>query len=108
MHGDGERAEPGPLVIVELVDGQQVRAEFLGRIRQPSGDWWCELRLTLWAQAQLPDQTIAAAPSSVAFRAPAARVTPIEGTDYSAVPTRRAGPPVRDRLAAELTGKWFL
>ncbi|MEU2856709.1 DUF6233 domain-containing protein [Streptomyces syringium] len=100
--------EPTPQVWVELADGQSVTAEFLARIQQRSGEWWCELRLTVWAELHLQDGKVVPEPCEVVFKAPARLVTPIDGTDYSAVPTRRPGPPTRDRLAAEFTGRWSL
>ncbi|GHC44835.1 DUF6233 domain-containing protein [Streptomyces cinnamoneus] len=99
---------PAPQVWVELPDGQTVTAEFLARIQQPSGEWWCELRLTVWAELHLQGGKVAPEPCEVLFKAPARLVTPIDGTDYSAVPTRRPGPPIHDRLAAEFTGRWSL
>ncbi|MEV5242579.1 DUF6233 domain-containing protein [Streptomyces cinnamoneus] len=104
--GPGRQEAPGPLVWVELADGQTVTAEVLTRIRQRSGDWWYELRISLWAELHLPDGKTAPEPCAVTFRAPADKVTPIEGTDYSKVPTERPRPPTRDRLAAELTGRF--
>ncbi|MEV4441329.1 DUF6233 domain-containing protein [Streptomyces sp. NPDC049577] len=98
---------PAPAVWVELPDGQSVTAEFLARIRQPSG-WWCELRLTVWGELHLPSGDLVPEPCEVVFRVPAGMVTPIDGTDYSTVPTRRPGPPSRDRLAGEFTGRWSL
>ncbi|MEV5241944.1 DUF6233 domain-containing protein [Streptomyces cinnamoneus] len=100
----GGQEAPGPLVWVELPDGQTVTAEMLARIQQRSGEWWYELRISLWAELQLPSGKTAPEPFAVTFRAPAGKVTPIEGTDYSAVRTQRPRPPTRDRLAAELTG----
>ncbi|MER5781315.1 DUF6233 domain-containing protein [Streptomyces mobaraensis] len=102
------RDDPAPSVHVELPGGQVVAAEFLARIQQPGGEWWCQLRLALWAEVQLPGGKVAVEPVETVFTVPARLVTPIEGIDYSSVPTRRPGPPPRDRLAAELTGRWSL
>ncbi|MCF3105458.1 hypothetical protein IPZ58_28275 [Streptomyces roseoverticillatus] len=100
---------PAPQVWVELADDQSVTAELLARIKQPSsGEWWCELRLTVWAELHLEGGKVVPEPCEVVFKAPARLVTPIDGTDYSAVPTRRPGPQTHDRLAAEFTGRWSL
>ncbi|MFI0742531.1 DUF6233 domain-containing protein [Streptomyces sp. NPDC021100] len=66
----------------------------IARIRQRAGDWWYEVRIDLWSQAQRPDGSPAVEPSPVVFRVPARLVTPIDGSDYSCVPTRRSDAPV--------------
>ncbi|MFI0914243.1 hypothetical protein [Streptomyces abikoensis] len=99
---------PSPQVMVELVSGEHVAGELLAWIRQRSGDWWCELRITLWAELRLPGGEIAAEPKEVTFRAPARLVSKIGGTDYSRVPRRRVAPPSLDQMATEFPGRWSL
>ncbi len=101
---------PGPPVWVELPDGQSVTAQFIGRLQRlgPGGGWWCDLLLPMWSEVQLPD-AITVEPDSAVFRVPARLVTPIEGTDYSGVPTRRERLPQRrgpHPSAAALPGRW--
>ncbi|KAB7832517.1 DUF6233 domain-containing protein [Streptomyces mobaraensis] len=102
---DSGPASPAPRVWVELPGEASVLAELLARIRQRSGEWWCEVRLDLWAQAQRSDGTPTVEPSPTVFPVPARLVTPIEGTDYTAVPTRRPGP-AGDDPAGESGLQW--
>ncbi|MGK3110634.1 DUF6233 domain-containing protein [Streptomyces sp. WAC05858] len=100
---------PGPPAWHELADGQSVTAQVIGRIHRPGpgGGWWYELRLPIWAEAQLPDR-ITVVPDSVVFRVPARLVTPIEDIDYSGVPTRRERPPGRPprSIPPAPAGRW--
>jgi hypothetical protein len=104
-----EPEKPGPPVWVELSDGQSVTAQLKGRLQRlgPGGGWWCDLLLPVWAEVQLPDR-VTVEPDSLILRVPARLVTPIEGTDYSAVPTRRERLPTRlPRLSpAAPPGRW--
>ncbi|MDW6066415.1 hypothetical protein SAZ11_62505 [Streptomyces sp. FXJ1.4098] len=102
---DPERDRPGPTVWVALPDGQSVTAQCIGRPQRlgPGGGWWCELLLPVWAEVQLPDR-ITVEPDSAVFRVPAHLVTPIEGTDYSTVPTRRERLPPRPPRPPRLGG----
>ncbi|MEU1376861.1 hypothetical protein ABZ442_24830 [Streptomyces triculaminicus] len=43
-------------------------AEVVTRIQQRSGDWWYELRISLWAEPQLPGGKTAPEPFAVTFR----------------------------------------
>ncbi len=67
---------PGPPAWHELVDGQSVTAQVIGRIYR----------------LQLPDRSTVV-PHEVVCRVLARLVTPIEDIDYSGVPTRRERPP---------------
>ncbi|MEW2577787.1 DUF6233 domain-containing protein [Streptomyces syringium] len=107
-----EEDAPAPPVRVELPDGSTATAQILAHIRLgPQGPWWCRLRLDVWSRAPVGDGTTAE-PHSVVFEAPAAKVSPIEGIDYRAVP-RRTGPAAQRRKAAPAPGggaedlKWW-
>ncbi|MET9648557.1 DUF6233 domain-containing protein [Streptomyces syringium] len=107
-----EEDAPAPPVRVELPDGSTAAAQILAHIRLgPQGPWWCRLRLDVWSRAPVGDGTTAE-PHSVVFEAPAAKVSPIEGVDYSGVP-RRTGPAAQRRKAAPAPGgvvedlKWW-
>ncbi|MEU5431433.1 DUF6233 domain-containing protein [Streptomyces olivoreticuli] len=90
---------PAPPVHVALPDGSTATAQILAHLRLgPQGPWWCRLRLDVWTRAPVGDGTTAE-PHSVVFEAPATKVTPVEGTDYSGVPRRLAPAPRRQRPA---------
>lgn len=79
-------AQAGPWAVVLLPDGQRLRAVVTGRTRLPDG-WWYELEAILWERVELPGGLHRAEPRPVALSAPADLVEPLEGEDYSRVPT---------------------
>ncbi|MFF5131090.1 DUF6233 domain-containing protein [Streptomyces syringium] len=94
-----EEDAPAPPVHVELPDGSTATAQILAHLRLgPKGPWWCRLRLDVWSRAPVGDGTTAE-PHSVIFEAPASKVTPIEGVDYSGVPRRSEPAPQRKKPA---------
>ncbi|MBL1120595.1 hypothetical protein JK364_51175 [Streptomyces sp. 110] len=100
---------PGPPAWVELADGQSVTAQVTARLdrRRSGSGWWYELRLPMWAEVRLPDR-VTVEPDAIMMCVPARLVTSIEGTDYSAVPTRWERPPARPPRSspAAPTGQW--
>src|SRR5689334_21531487 len=87
-----ETSEIGPLTYVRLPDGQVVQAMVLRRIRDFDGSWWYQPNVSLWAGVETRSRAqnrLAGEPTPTQFLAPATAVTPIDGQDYSAVPTWR-------------------
>ncbi|WP_405734749.1 DUF6233 domain-containing protein [Streptomyces sp. NBC_01537] len=80
----------GPLVRLELPDHQHVCAVVRKRRQEPDGSWFYWVELPLCAVAEACGR-FTAQPSPSVFAAPAAACTPIEGQDYSGVPTERLG-----------------
>ncbi|CAM5678938.1 hypothetical protein SAVIM338S_07268 [Streptomyces avidinii] len=72
-------------VIVVLPDGQELRASLYERRRVPDG-WQYRVAITLWTAASSGRQE----PVEHAVCLDAGHVRPIEGGDYSTVPTRPA------------------
>jgi hypothetical protein len=83
-------AADGPLVKVTLHDGQTVFAVLRARRREADSMWWVDLRIHLPGPSQVGGM-MRAEPFPVDFRAPAELCEPIDGQDYSAVPTVRHG-----------------
>ncbi|MBM9506654.1 DUF6233 domain-containing protein [Actinacidiphila acididurans] len=87
---DGLPLADGPLVRVELHDGQALFAVVKRRRKEADGTWWYDLQIHLPAATQtfgrLTDE-----PAPVDFRAPAERCEPIQGQAYDTVPTERHG-----------------
>ncbi|MFJ5221028.1 DUF6233 domain-containing protein [Streptomyces sp. NPDC088354] len=79
----------GPWVTVRLPDGQDLRAMVLERRWEPKNFWWYRVSVTLLARDALHG-VMRAVPSPVEFWAPAASCSPLEGEDYTQVPTTRA------------------
>ncbi|MEU1621508.1 DUF6233 domain-containing protein [Streptomyces sp. NPDC005722] len=80
----------GPWVTVRLPDGQDLRAMVLQRRLEHDGSWWYEVVITLLERGDVHG-VMKAVPAPVSFWAPSAACTPLEGEDYSLVPTTRAG-----------------
>lgn len=90
MKDDGLPLADGPLVRVELHDGQRIYAVVKRRRKEADTTWWYDLQIHLPAATQrygrLSDE-----PAPVDFQAPATRCEPIEGQPYDRVPTERYG-----------------
>jgi hypothetical protein len=80
----------GPLVRVNLYDGQRLYAVVKGRRREADGSWWYALQIHLPARTEIRGR-LTDEPSPVDFLAPAGRCEPIDGQAYDQVPTERDG-----------------
>jgi Family of unknown function (DUF6233) len=78
----------GPLVDVELLDGQHLYAVLKGRFQEADRSWWYGVRIHVLSQAE-EDGRLVAASLPVDFRVPADRCEPVPGQDYGRVPTER-------------------
>jgi hypothetical protein len=87
----------GPLVKVQLPDGQTLFAVVKGRRREAHRSWWFDLQIHLPSQGSEHGRLLAL-PAAVDFRAPAEACEPIEGQAYDTVPTERYGVPARWRI----------
>lgn len=86
---DPERQDGiGPRVTVVLPDGQQVTVTLHSRRREEDGTWWYAVSIPLWSKTEL-GRRYSGEPSPVVFEAPAKHCAPIDGEDYTAVPTER-------------------
>ncbi|MEU3281745.1 DUF6233 domain-containing protein [Streptomyces antibioticus] len=74
-------------VVVVLPDGQELRASLYERRRVPDG-WQYRVAITIWGTGSSGRQE----PVERAVWLDASHVRPLEGGDYSAVPTRPAAP----------------
>ncbi|WP_327417511.1 hypothetical protein [Streptomyces sp. NBC_01233] len=74
-------------VVVVLPDGQELRASLYERRRVPDG-WQYRVAITIWTAASSGHQE----PVEHTVWLDAVHVRPIEGGDYSSVPTRAATP----------------
>lgn len=84
----------GPPIRVTLPDGQTVTATLHGRRQEKDRTWWYTVSLGLWSKTELGG-TYRAEPGPVVFDVDAKHCTPVDGQDYSAVPTERAWEPPR-------------
>ncbi|ONK09414.1 hypothetical protein STBA_01140 [Streptomyces sp. MP131-18] len=88
MGGGGALRPDGPVVWLTLPDGQVVSAVVRARRREPGG-WWYAVEVPLWARVELADGRVVAGVDPAVCWAPATACEPVEGEDYSAVPTER-------------------
>ncbi|MGD9482893.1 hypothetical protein WDH52_06460 [Streptomyces sp. TRM70308] len=96
MTPDAGDEELGPWVAVALPTSEVVTVRLRGWQQAGDGSWWAACRLALWSQVSTPDGE-RAEPADVDFLAPAARVEPVDGQDYHAVPRVRHRDAVRRR-----------
>ncbi|MFG2306695.1 hypothetical protein [Actinacidiphila glaucinigra] len=79
----------GPQIDVALPDGQRVRAQLTEKTQARDGAWWFRLELSLCEQTELPTGKTTGDPWAVEFLAPADKVHPLQGVDYSHAPVTR-------------------
>ncbi|MFI8930631.1 DUF6233 domain-containing protein [Streptomyces sp. NPDC053474] len=80
-------AEPPPIILVTPT-GQKITGRLPGR-RQTARAWLYDVGLVLWKSTG-PEGT---EPAEYRQWVPAAHVKPVDGTDYSVVPTQHLRPP---------------
>lgn len=78
----------GPRMRVRLPDGQEITVLLRGRRRELDGTWWYTVEVPLWTKTERRGQ-YSGEPGPVQFDAPAKQCSPIDGEDYSQVPTTR-------------------
>ena len=71
------------------------------------GSWWMQVAIVLIVRFQGPSGRLTAEPEPVLFWAPMADgvVTPIEGENYSAIPTTRDPSLLRQQARTRATGQ---
>lgn len=96
-----------PQVTVKLPDGQVLRASVRQRRQEADGSWWFLVMITLIVRFQGANGRLTAEPEPASFWAPAADgvCTPIEGEDYSAVPTYRDPALLRRQVRTRAAGQ---
>ncbi|MEY9961363.1 hypothetical protein [Streptacidiphilus sp. MAP5-52] len=96
-----------PQVRIRLPDGQTLRGAARERHQEADGSWWMLATVTLIVRNLTVSGRLTAEPEPVSFWAPMADgvVTPIEGEDYSAVPTTRDPGLLRRQARARATGQ---
>jgi len=87
-----EQQQVGPRVRVTLPDGQTVDAILHLRVQEEDRTWWCVVELPLYDKVELA-RKYSAQPAPVIFDAPTTACAPIDGEDYSEVPTERRWEP---------------
>lgn len=105
-----DRTDPGsnpPQVTIRLPDGQTLRGAARERRQESDGSWWMKVTVTLIVQNLTIGGLLTAEPEPVTFLAPLADgvCSPIEGQDYSAVPTVRDPGLLRRQARARATGR---
>jgi hypothetical protein len=87
-------AAPAPPVLLDLPDGQQLRAALLGQWQSPDGGWWLDVEIQAWAHVRERERD-RSEPAPVIVTAAARHVHKIADTSYAGVPTRRYRPGTR-------------
>ncbi|MFC1428515.1 hypothetical protein ACEZCY_35675 [Streptacidiphilus sp. N1-12] len=105
-----DRTDPGsnpPQVTIRLPDGQTLRAAARERRQEADASWWMKVTVTLLVQNLTAGGRMTSEPEPVSFWAPLAGgvCSPIEGQDYSGVPTTRDPGLLRRQARARETGR---
>lgn len=83
----GRDPQDGPPVRLRLPDGQQLVVTLVRRRRDPTGEWWAEIVVSLWGRLDLPTGHAGVEPAPVDLLVPMALLEPVAGQDYTRVPT---------------------
>ncbi|MFC1435980.1 hypothetical protein ACEZDB_35645 [Streptacidiphilus sp. N1-3] len=105
-----DRTDPGsnpPQVTIRLPDGQTLRGAARERRQEADRSWWMKVTVTLLVQNLTAGGQLTSEPEPVSFWAPLADgvCSPIEGQDYSAVPTTRHPGLLRQQARARAVGQ---